>query len=125
MPRAAVAGKLKTNGKRPAVSSGPPAAAPKPAARTASADSAKRQLLNALRAVARGDFTVKLPASWDGIDGEIAAAFNEVVGSNARVLREIERVSNVVGLDGRLGQRAEFHAPGGYGEKLRAVNRLI
>ncbi|MDB5028938.1 MAG: two-component hybrid sensor and regulator, partial [Candidatus Eremiobacteraeota bacterium] len=125
MPRAAVAGKLKTNGKRPAENTGAATAGPKPAGRTAAGDSAKRQLLNALRAVARGDFSVKLPASWDGIDGDIAEAFNDVVGSNARVLREIERVSNVVGLDGRLGQRADWQAPGGYGEKLFAVNRLI
>ena len=48
-----------------------------------------------------------------------------MVGWNGRVLKEIERVSTVVGYDGRLGQRSELQAPGSYGEKLLAVNRLI
>ncbi|HTD34726.1 MAG TPA: HAMP domain-containing protein, partial [Candidatus Elarobacter sp.] len=126
MPPAAVAGKPKTNGKRTATNGAPAERNGAPAARsTAASDSAKRQLLNALRAVARGDFTVKLPINWDGIDGDIAEAFNEVVGWNGRVLREIERTSNVVGIEGRLGQRSELQAPGSYGEKLVAVNRLI
>ena len=41
-----------------------------------------RQLLKALRAFKRGDFSVRLPADLTGIDGEIAEAFNEVVELN-------------------------------------------
>jgi HAMP domain-containing protein/CheY-like chemotaxis protein len=125
MPSAAVAVKPKTNGKRPAekngtahTTNGRSAAIPRP-------DQPKRQLLNALRAVARGDFTVKLPTSWDGIDGDLAEAFNEVVSMDHRMLKEFDRISTVVGHDGRLGQRAELQAPGSWGEKLLAVNRLI
>ena len=121
MPPAAVAGKTKPaakNGTAAKNGAGP---------RNGSADPehVKRQFLSALRAVTRGDFTAKLPTSWDGIDGDIAEAFNEMVGWNGRVLKEIERISTVVGYDGRLGQRAELQAPGSYGEKLLAVNRLI
>ena len=39
----------------------------------------KRAILGALRALKRGDFTVELPRTLDGTDGEIADAFNEVV----------------------------------------------
>ncbi|HWT06867.1 MAG TPA: HAMP domain-containing protein, partial [Xanthomonadales bacterium] len=124
MPPAAVAGKTKPDAKRPAAAKNGAAVARGNGAASGS-DHAKRQLLSALRAVARGDFTAKLPTSWDGIDGDIAEAFNDVVGHSARVLKEIERISSVVGFDGRLGQRAELQAPGGYGEKLLAVNRLI
>jgi HAMP domain-containing protein/CheY-like chemotaxis protein/signal transduction histidine kinase len=123
MPPAAVAGKTKVDAKRPpAAKNGAPAARHNGAA---GSEHVKRQLLSALRAVTRGDFSAKLPTSWDGIDGDIAEAFNELVGWNGRVLKEIERISSVVGYDGRLGQRAELQAPGGYGEKLIAVNRLI
>ena len=121
MPAAATAGKAKTNGTRTAKNG----AAPGRNSGAHGPDTAKRQLLNALRAVSRGDFTVKLPAAWQGIDGDIAEAFNAVVGWNGRVLKELERISNVVGFEGRLGQRAELQAPGAYGEKLLAVNRLI
>jgi HAMP domain-containing protein/CheY-like chemotaxis protein len=122
MPPAAVAGKPKaTDGKRPAKNGN----APRPNGAAPTSDNAKRLLLNALRAVSRGDFTVKMPTTWDGVDGDIAEAFNEVVGWNGRVLREIERISTVVGIEGRLGQRSDLQAPGSYGEKLIAVNRLI
>ncbi len=126
MPPAAIAGKPKTNGKRAPAHNGAPArnGASNGSASTV-AENTKRQLLSALRAVGRGDFTVKLPTTWEGIDGDIAEAFNEVVTMDARMLREFERISTVVGHDGRLGQRADVQAPGSWGEKLLAVNRLI
>jgi HAMP domain-containing protein/CheY-like chemotaxis protein/signal transduction histidine kinase len=125
MPPAAVAGKSKPNGKRPAEKNGVAHPPNDRAATISRTDQPKRQLLNALRAVARGDFTVKLPTSWDGIDGDLAEAYNEVVSMDHRMLKEIDRISTVVGHDGRLGQRAELQAPGSWGEKLLAVNRLI
>src|SRR5476649_2374656 len=91
----------------------------------ASHDAAQRGLLSALRSVAKGEFGVRLPTSWLGMDGDIAEAFNEMVSTNARVLKEMERISAVVGHDGRLGQRTEIVAPGGFGAKLQAMNRMI
>src|SRR6516165_10079015 len=37
-----------------------------------------RQLLAALRAVKKGDFTVRLPADQTGIEASLAEAFNDV-----------------------------------------------
>ncbi len=126
MPPAATAGKAKPNGKGHAAKSGAtPNGETGGNGSSASADNVKRQLLGALRAVARGDFTVKLPRNWDGIDGDIAEAFNEVVSMDARTLTEIDRISTVVGHDGRLGQRADLQVPGSWGAKLVAINRLI
>jgi len=48
-----------------------------------------RQLLAALRAFRRGDFSVRLPRDLDGIDGEIAETFNEVVDLAERKAKEI------------------------------------
>ena len=39
----------------------------------------RREILKALRAFRRGDFTVRLPGDLVGIDGEIATVFNEAV----------------------------------------------
>jgi methyl-accepting chemotaxis protein len=44
----------------------------------------RRQLVTALRSLRRGDFTVRLPEDADGVDGEIATLFNEVVASTRR-----------------------------------------
>src|SRR6185503_12165780 len=64
-----------------------------------------RQLLRALSALKRGDFTARLPEDTDGLGGKIADTFNEVVDLNQRLAAELERLSRVVGKEGKLGQR--------------------
>ena len=86
----------------------------------------RRQLLSAFRALRRGDFSVRLPEEVDGVDGEIAALFNEVVGMNEALTKEFERLARVVGKEGKITQRARVRgATGGWDTKLRAVNELI
>ncbi|HXC73791.1 MAG TPA: HAMP domain-containing protein, partial [Sphingomicrobium sp.] len=86
----------------------------------------RRQLVSALRALRRGDFSVRLPEAVDGIDGEIASLFNEVVGMNDAITTEFERLAKVVGKEGKITQRARVRgASGGWETKLRAVNELI
>ena len=86
----------------------------------------RRQLVSALRALRRGDFSVRLPEEVDGVDGEIASLFNEVVGMNEEMTQEFERLSKVVGKEGKITQRARVRgASGGWDSKLRAVNELI
>ena len=64
-----------------------------------------RQLLSALDAFKKGDFSVRLSANG-GMAGKVAEAFNEVVELNERLVGELERISQVVGKAGRLNQRA-------------------
>ena len=49
-------------------------------------------LLSALRAVRRGDFSVRLPNGQTGISGEIAEAFNDVVELNEGLTGELRRI---------------------------------
>ncbi|HEY0798322.1 MAG TPA: hypothetical protein VGD50_04180, partial [Candidatus Baltobacteraceae bacterium] len=84
-----------------------------------------RGIVQALEAVANGDFSVRLNART-GVDDDFARAFNTVVERNARLLRELERISNVVGREGRIQQRAVLpEAPGGWGGYVLSVNALI
>ena len=86
----------------------------------------RRRLVSALRALRRGDFTVRLPEDSDEVDNEVATLFNEVVGLNQQITQEFERLSQVVGKEGKIGQRARVRgASGGWETKLRAVNELI
>ncbi len=55
-----------------------------------------RKLLMALRAFRRGDFSTRLPRDLDGIDGEIAEAFNDIAEMNQGLARELDRVAKVV-----------------------------
>jgi hypothetical protein len=65
----------------------------------------RRQLVSALRALRRGDFSVRLSEEVDGVDGEIASLFNEVVAVNEEMTQEFERLSKVVGKEGKITQR--------------------
>src|SRR5437879_13261932 len=67
-----------------------------------------KQLLSALGAFKRGDFSVRLPEDWTGIGGKIADTFNDVIATNEKMARELDRISRPVGKEGRLTQRANM-----------------
>src|SRR5215470_1628104 len=66
------------------------------------------QLLAALIAFKRGDFSARLPEDWIGVSGKIADAFNAVIKTNERLTRELERIGHVVGKEGRIAERASI-----------------
>ncbi len=47
------------------------------------------ELLNALLALRDGDFSVRLPRDWTGLDGKIADTFNEIAAANAKMADEL------------------------------------
>jgi len=67
-----------------------------------------RQLLTALMAFKRGDFSARLPEDWTGVTGKIADTFNDVIRTNQRMTAELERIVRVVGKEGRITQRASL-----------------
>ena len=78
-----------------------------------------RQLHAAMMAFRDGDFSVRLPTDWEGIDGRIAEAFNQAIAHEDRITREITRLSITVGKEGRLRQRMSVPgAIGGWAEKV-------
>ncbi|HET6807187.1 MAG TPA: HAMP domain-containing protein, partial [Frateuria sp.] len=84
------------------------------------------QLIAALRSLRSGDFSVRLPESGPGADVEVARLFNEVVGFNRQLTEELERLSIVVGKEGRINQRGRVKAAtGGWESAIRSVNELI
>ncbi len=86
----------------------------------------RRQLVTALRALRRGDFAVRLSEDGEGIDAEIGSLFNEVVSLNEEMAQEFERLSKVVGKEGKITQRGRVkNARGGWETAVRSVNELI
>ncbi len=83
-------------------------------------------LVQALAALEKGDFSVRLPADWTGIAGKVADTFNRVVEQNQQMAQELERVSRVVGKEGKLSQRASLGAASGsWRDSISSVNTLI
>ncbi|RWB77020.1 MAG: response regulator [Mesorhizobium sp.] len=86
----------------------------------------RRQILNALKAFRRGDFSVRIDNVYEGLDSDIADTFNQIVEINDQVTREFERLSRVVGKDGRIGERGHVrNATGSWETSVRSVNDLI
>ncbi len=83
-------------------------------------------LLDALTALRRGDFTTRLPVAWIGVAGKVADTFNDVVELNQRMARELDRLSRVVGKEGRITQRASLgDVSGSWADSICSVNDLI
>ncbi|NES23340.1 MAG: HAMP domain-containing protein, partial [Symploca sp. SIO3E6] len=83
-----------------------------------------QQLFNALVAVRDGEFSVRLPED-DGL-GEIATVFNEMLSVNQNFANEMNRISQIVGEEGRLSERATLEAvQGSWLDSIDSVNGLI
>src|SRR5688500_3011029 len=86
----------------------------------------RHDILKALRSLKRGDFSVRLPADLVGLDGEIAAAFNEVVELNVSMAHEYVRISAMVGREGMISERAKLHgATGSWAQCVDSINGLV
>ncbi|HEV3117585.1 MAG TPA: HAMP domain-containing protein, partial [Gemmataceae bacterium] len=85
-----------------------------------------KRLLGALRAVKRGDFSVRLPSGETGMKGEIAETFNDVLELLEASTNELERITKVVGKEGKIHQRASLPgSTGGWAARVEFVNSLI
>ena len=85
-----------------------------------------RELLHALQAMRVGDFSVRMAGDQVGIMGKVADTFNEIVAANQRMARQLERVGQVVGREGKTRQRVRLGlSEGAWGEMETSVNTLI
>ncbi|MDB4905335.1 MAG: ATP-binding region ATPase domain protein [Gemmatimonadetes bacterium] len=86
-----------------------------------------RDLLRGLRAMDAGDFAVRLAAEDEDPEfTELVDVFNRVAEKRERFTDELVRVSNAVGREGRMRERAAM--PGSVGrwaESVDAINNLI
>ncbi len=83
-------------------------------------------LLKTLTAFKKGNFSVRLPNDWTGVAGKIADTLNDVMEMNDRLAKELERVSRVVGKEGKLTNRAVPPvADGSWVSLIESVNTLI
>ncbi|HVG34003.1 MAG TPA: HAMP domain-containing protein, partial [Pyrinomonadaceae bacterium] len=83
-------------------------------------------LLKTLMAFKKGDFSARLPTEWTGEAGKIADTLNEIIELNEKTAKELERVSRVVGREGKITQRATVPAAGGAWVNLvDSINDLI
>jgi len=83
---------------------------------TDSPESHEKLILAKVVAFRDGDFSARLPTDWDGVEGQIAEAFNQTIARKERILKEVTRLSATVGKEGRLN---------GSNEILRGLKILV
>src|SRR5437773_561535 len=82
--------------------------------------------LSALKAVRKGDFSVRLPDDWAGVAGKVAHTFNEVVELNQRLASELERLRLAIGQHGKITERASVGpVSGAWADSVANVNSLV
>ncbi|MEX2542656.1 MAG: HAMP domain-containing protein [Trueperaceae bacterium] len=95
-------------------------------AKTVKEESRQSVLLNVLTSVKKGDFSKRMPVDWTGVDGKIADTMNEIIDVNEKLSRDLQRVSQAVGKEGKLAERVPMgHAEGAWARNGEAVNALI
>ena len=77
-------------------------------------------LLKTLVAFKKGDFSARLPGEWTGEAGKIADTLNDIIELSDKTAKELERVSRVVGKEGKIMHRAAV--PAAAGSWLRLVD---
>jgi HAMP domain-containing protein/CheY-like chemotaxis protein len=84
------------------------------------------EILAALSALKRGDFSVRLPQTWDGVAGKVSDTFNDVAEMMDAQTEDLNRVSRVVGKEGKINERLPAgRASGSWSKRVDSVNNLI
>jgi HAMP domain-containing protein len=83
-------------------------------------------LVEVLKAVKQGDFTVRFQYHTDGILSRTGELLNDIIGLNEHMTSELVRVGKVVGQEGKMHERASVGpAKGSWASGMASVNQLI
>ena len=85
-----------------------------------------KRLLAALTAMRDGNFRKRLTVLGDGIEGELAAVYNEIAERQHHLASELSRVHRVVGREGRHSERLQSGlGEGSWAKSIDAANGLV
>jgi HAMP domain-containing protein len=89
-------------------------------------EQALEELLRVLTAARDGDFSVRLRARRRDVMGEVQQRTNELIALNARMAKELARVSRIIGREGRMTERVSLGTvDGAWIETVDSVNGMI
>jgi HAMP domain-containing protein/CheY-like chemotaxis protein len=84
------------------------------------------ELLNALMALKKGNFSYRMPYDHTGIAGKVADTFNEIMDMQEGLVTEVQTVAKVVGKEGQLSRRFTHKNTGGSWETVvESLNGLV
>ena len=85
-----------------------------------------RTLLHTVKAVRKGDFSVRMQVGTEGLVSEIGEVLNDIIEMNESMAAEFARVRNIVGLEGKMTERVSMGSvKGAWSTSVESVNSLI
>uniref|UniRef100_B8HTK6 Circadian input-output histidine kinase CikA n=1 Tax=Cyanothece sp. (strain PCC 7425 / ATCC 29141) TaxID=395961 RepID=B8HTK6_CYAP4 len=85
-----------------------------------------KRLLQTLNEVKKGNFSVRMPIEQTGVAGKIVDVLNDIIEMNEQMATELERISTVVGKEGKIDERAALSgAKGSWKACEGSINTLI
>jgi len=85
-----------------------------------------RSLLQSVKGVRQGDFSLRCQVAGEGIISEIGEVLNDIFELNDNMAREFIRVSRIVGQEGKMTERASIGPiKGSWATSIDSVNTLI
>ncbi len=89
-------------------------------------DPALEELLRVLTEARDGNFSVRLRARRRDVMGEVQQRTNELIALNARMAKELARVSRIIGREGRMTERVSLGTvDGAWNESVESINAMI
>jgi HAMP domain-containing protein/CheY-like chemotaxis protein/signal transduction histidine kinase len=85
-----------------------------------------KQLLRVLTEVKKGNFSTRMPIDQTGTVGKIADTLNDIIEMNEQMAAELERISSMVGKEGKIHERASMGSVrGAWKASVQSINSLI
>ena len=85
-----------------------------------------RTLLATVKAMRKGDFSMRMPALKEGLISEVGEVLNDIIEMNETMANEFVRVRNMVGQEGKMTERVSLgHAKGAWATSVDSINLLI
>src|SRR5215831_1282814 len=85
-----------------------------------------REILRVLHSFDSGEFSVRLPSDKTGIAGKIYDRLNSIIDRSEALAKELHRISDVVGKEGKIRHRASLDGAGGsWKGSIESVNAII
>src|SRR3954447_587484 len=89
-------------------------------------DPGLEELLRVLTEARDGNFSVRLRARRRDVMGEVQQCTNELIALNARMAKELARVSRIIGREGRMTERVSLGTVDGtWNDTVESVNAMI
>jgi len=119
-------GGTRTSARKRAAGASEPLVAPDGDGPATRDEQALEELLRVLTAARDGDFSARLRARRRDVIGDVQQRTNELLALNARMARELARVSRIIGREGRMTERVSLGTvEGTWNEAVESVNAMI